>query len=69
MVKVIGEDPEKKQRVTCTGTKTNPGCGAILEYDRNDIREYNGRDIGGGPDGRRWITCPRCGKDYNLESW
>jgi hypothetical protein len=44
-------------------------CGATLGYVPNDIKEYNGHDYGGGPDGCQWIDCPECGKRVILKSW
>ena len=49
--------------------KTCRSCGAIVKYFKNDIREYHGKDIGGGPDGQTWIVCPNCGDDIILSSW
>jgi hypothetical protein len=69
MVTVVGWDESAKSRKTCKGTSTNPGCGAIVEYDKNDIKEYNGTDYSGGPDGQRWVDCPNCKKRLVLESW
>lgn len=69
MATVIGEDQAAKERFTCKGTKTAPGCGAIVEYDRSDIKRYEGRDYSGGADGREWVVCPRCGKEHTLRSW
>lgn len=69
MATVVGQDETAKSRFTCSGTKTDPGCGAIVEYDRSDIKKYSGTDYSGGSDGREWVDCPRCGKGYTLRSW
>ncbi len=70
MVTVIGVDETAKSRVTCHGhSRTKPGCGSILEYTRADIREYRGTDYSGGPDGRDWIVCPKCGNEITLRAW
>lgn len=69
MAQIIGYDDSAKQRFTCTGTKTEPGCGAIVEYTKSDIKRYSGRDISGGPDGCEWVDCPGCGKRKVLRSW
>lgn len=69
MAIVIGEDSSAKSRFTCSGTKTRPGCGAIVEYTQMDIQRYSGRDYSGGSDGREWVVCPRCGKEHTLRSW
>ena len=69
MVTVVGVDEHEKSRITCKGSKTDPGCGSILEYDRTDIKRYSGTDYSGGPDGREWIVCPKCGKDITLRAW
>jgi hypothetical protein len=65
MVRVYDEKPDRKRinKVSCEN------CAAKLEYVPNDVKEYNGRDYGGGPDGCKWIDCPKCGKKVVLESW
>jgi len=63
MAKIVGEDPSAKKRITCQN------CGGIVEYLPQDVQEYNGKDYSGGPDGRRWVECPRCHKDILLRSW
>lgn len=63
MVKIIGEDPEVVKRATCHN------CAARLEYTLSEVQEYRGTDYGGGPDGRKWINCPRCGREVVLKAW
>jgi len=66
MAKVISTDPSPKVEKQ---TICNRGCGATVAYVPNDVKEYNGQDYSGGPDGQRWIDCPNCGKKIILESW
>ena len=49
--------------------KKCPHCFVTVEYVPNEVKEYHGRDISGGPDGRRWVVCPGCGEEITLESW
>lgn len=69
MAKVIGFDDNAKSRVTCSGRKLDPGCGAIVEYTKADMRSYSGTDYGGGSDGMEWVDCPNCRKRIVLRSW
>lgn len=69
MATVIGYDDTAKSRVTCKSRTQKPGCGAIIEYTRLDVKSYSGTDYGGGSDGREWIECPGCGQDITLRSW
>lgn len=64
-IKIIDERPAKSvvKRRICKN------CGVKLEYTPNDIKEYHGTDIGGGPDGRTWIDCPKCENEIVLTSW
>lgn len=63
MVEVIGNDKKVSKKCTCGH------CGARLQYLPLDVKKYEGKDISGGPDGREWIVCPKCGKDVTLKSW
>lgn len=65
MVRVLKVEPDKRatKEIVCMG------CGATLEYVKNDIQEYHGTDYGGGPDGREWIICANCGKQVTIRSW
>lgn len=63
MAKVVGKDKKAVKRVTCSG------CASIVEYTQNEVKEINGRDYGGGPDGCTYITCPQCQKRITLTSW
>lgn len=65
MVKVLDEpkDPKHVKKVSCNH------CASKLEYTKNEVKEYHGRDYSGGPDGRKWIDCPVCNKEIVLESW
>jgi len=56
--------PEVEKRVVCEG------CGITLAYVPNDVVVlWNGRDIGGGPDGARGFKCPKCNKDVIIDRW
>lgn len=35
-------------------------CLATIEYAPNEVKERNGTDYSGGPDGERWVVCPGC---------
>ncbi len=63
MAKVIGIDKKQQKRCACNK------CAARIEYVEAEVKEYHGRDISGGPDGRKWIVCPNCGADITLDSW
>lgn len=64
-VRVIKTEPDQSvvKRVVCKL------CGATLEYVPLDVKERHGTDIGGGPDGCKWIDCPQCKREVILESW
>jgi hypothetical protein len=64
-MKVISKKPAKSvaKRVTCEH------CGARLEYVPNDVKEYHGKDISGGPDGYKWVDCANCNEEVVLTSW
>lgn len=64
-IRIIEEKPDKSvvKEVVCRN------CGVKLEYTPNDVLKYEGTDIGGGPDGSWWITCPKCKEDIILRSW
>ena len=64
-VKVIKKAPAKKVVKHCVCEH----CGCTLEYVPNDIKEYNGTDYSGGPDGYKWIVCAGCKKEVVLDSW
>lgn len=63
MVRVVGKEESAVKRITCRS------CASILEYTRNEINRYIGRDYSGGPDGKEWIICPSCGSDITIRSW
>ena len=65
MVKIVDEtpDPSVVKRIVCRC------CGVKLEYLPVEVKKYEGRDISGGPDGRKWIVCPKCGNDVIIRSW
>jgi hypothetical protein len=69
MATIVGYDDTAKSRITCKSLSHRVGCGAIIEYTKNDIKRHIGTDISGGPDGREWIVCPGCGGDITLRSW
>lgn len=64
-IKIIDEtpDPSVLKRVVCNS------CGVKLEYTPNDVQYRHGTDYGGGPDGAKWIDCPKCGKNVILDRW
>ena len=64
-VRVIskGPNPQVEKKITC------PNCGATLAYVPNDVKERNGTDYGGGPDGVTWIDCPECSKQVTISRW
>ena len=53
-VKVVGFDEKTKQRKTCRN------CGAIVEFVPADVQEHRGTDYSGGPDGHKYVRCPKC---------
>lgn len=65
MARVIELAPIVEKKVVCEH------CGRTIGYVKNDIREYHGTDISGGPDGQEWVVCPAndCGKKIILRSW
>ena len=65
MVEVINTIPDKdvKKQIVCRN------CGVTLEYLPFEVKEYHGTDIGGGPDGQKWVDCPNCGKKAVTDSW
>jgi uncharacterized C2H2 Zn-finger protein len=69
MAQIIGYDQSVKSRFTCKGTSIDPGCGAIVEYTKSDIRKYHGTDYGGGTDGEVYVLCPGCNRKFILRSW
>lgn len=63
MVKVVGQDPSTVKKALCKN------CGAILEYNKIDVKEYHGVDYSGGSDGKEWIDCPQCNTEVILKAW
>ena len=63
MAKVIGEDKSVLKQVTCKH------CAAIIEYTKHEVKEYHGIDYSGGPDGKEWVDCPRCGNEAVIRVW
>lgn len=66
VVRVIDSEPDPSvvKRAVC-----RRGCGATVEYVPNDVQEHHGTDYGGGPDGMKWVDCPKCDERIVLESW
>lgn len=56
-------DPEVLKKISCRN------CGARLVYTPNDVKERNGTDYGGGPDGEEYVVCPSCNKRAIIRSW
>ena len=64
MAKVIGESPHVMKQASCRK------CGALIEYAPGEIRTlWSGTDYGGGPDGAKGFSCPRCGEDVITSRW
>lgn len=63
MPKLTGDDPEAIKYATCKQ------CAARLQYTLSEVQSRHGVDYSGGPDGREWIVCPRCGHDVVLRAW
>lgn len=64
MPQVVGQDPSLKKRHTCRK------CGAINEYLPNEVRTlWEGKDIGGGPDGAKGFNCAQCGDTVTTHRW
>jgi len=55
--------PKVAKKIECQN------CGAELEYTPSDLKQYDGKDYSGGPDGREWFVCPCCSKDVTVNSW
>lgn len=61
MAEVIGQNPEVGKKVSCHG------CGALIRYYRNDIKEIKVNwDFLGDYDIVNAIQCPQCKKDVRL---
>jgi exosome complex RNA-binding protein Rrp4 len=69
MAQIVGYDDTAKSRVTCKSSRYRVGCGAIVEYTRNDVKCYRGTDYSGGSDGRDYLLCPGCSEEITLRSW
>ncbi len=65
MARVLKEAPVVEKKVVCEH------CGRTIAYVKNEVKEYHGTDISGGPDGQEWIVCPAndCGLNIILRSW
>lgn len=60
MIKVIGENPDIVKKVTCSN------CSSILEYLPVDVIESIHTDYSGCKDLYKFINCPACSKDVNV---
>ncbi len=61
MAEVIGHNPEVGKKISCKG------CGAVIRYYRNDIKEIKVNwDYLGDYDVVDAITCPQCKKHVRL---
>ena len=63
MAKVIGEAPQVARTVNCNG------CGAIVEYYKNDVTEHKSYDYTGDYDMVYKLKCPRCGNPISVKAW
>lgn len=54
MVEIVGEDTQKKRKVTCWN------CLSILQYTLFDTSLKTCKDYGGGIDSFRILICPKC---------
>ncbi len=63
MPRVIKKGKKRERKVECDE------CGSTIGYFKEDIEEYHGTDISGGPDGQEWINCPECREKIILRSW
>lgn len=64
MATVVGTDTRQVHRATCRK------CASIVEYTEGEVRTlWSGKDYGGGPDGAKGFTCPKCGDDVITERW
>lgn len=64
MARIVEEVPVVEKRAVC-----RDGCGKTVAYVPNDVHEYHGTDISGGPDGQEWVNCPGCRKKIIIRSW
>lgn len=63
MARVLKHVAVKEKQAECEH------CGCTIAYVQNEVQEYHGRDMSGGPDGQKWVVCPSCHKNIILESW
>lgn len=63
VVTIIKKAKKPPKKATCGN------CGTVCGYLDSDVKEYNGTDYGGGPDGKKWIDCADCGEQIILDSW
>lgn len=63
MPRIIKKGKRKELKVDCNE------CNSTIGYFKEDIKEYHGTDISGGPDGQTWIVCPHCKQNIILDSW
>jgi hypothetical protein len=63
MSRIIKQGKRKEKKVTCRE------CDSTIGYFKEEVQEYSGTDISGGPDGQTWIVCPSCGEKIILSSW
>jgi hypothetical protein len=62
--RIIESVPVVEKQTVC-----RKGCGKTVAYVPNDVREWHGTDMSGGPDGHEWIVCPGCGKEITVRQW
>lgn len=59
MVRIINDKPDK----SVLNLKICHNCDVTIEYISADVKKRR------GPDGCKWIDCPKCQKRIILESW
>lgn len=64
MATVIGVDESRVLEATCGS------CASRLRYTKGEVRTlWSDTDYGGGPDGAKGFSCPKCGADVITDRW
>lgn len=64
MATVVGFDPKVKAALSVTCQS----CGAIIQYEKREIRERKYTCMG-DPSGHEYVVCPHCNDDAKISSW